>query len=644
MESPTSSTPRTRTYACSLCARRKVRCDKTDPCSNCAKAQAKCVYVAPPLARPRKRPADHELRSRLDEYEALLAKHGIDFGPPSHVWIQSGLEQLVPAPDASERATPTAPSTKLQADLAEERPELRHPPIQTFAGNGLTPFPQSSRGTNGSPLQSLFQSRASLPDVRQLHPEPIHIFKLWHIFIDKVNPLTKIVHVPTLQQRILDVIFDLSAIQQPLQAMMFAIYTLTITTLSAEECDKLFGETRSVLLQRYKTATLQSLMAADLFVTRDLEVLQALTLFLLADPLSDLTCTLAAVAVRLALQMGEQEHDVPKLSVFEREMRIRLFWQLRRLDACVQPKTATASHPYIRCAFGDMRLPLNVNDSELHLDMTEFPLEHTGPTEMLFVLLRYETIHWLRTSAIVAQIFKSPRDSRVPALKEKAVAELWKVLQEKYLNRCDMRIPLHALSVLTTKLAIARIRFKASHPRLGLAHLPEIQEEHDLIFETGLQLLELGHEIQHHPHFAPPLLWRMTTHSRPSADAYIYVISELRRRCSGDRVADAWRVVERLFDEHLELTAGADNHRQFYLAFGDLTLEAWDARRAELFDSEMEREAAPEPPFIQRLRATRAQRELADASISLADASVDCHVNTEAEVGWENWSDVFQLV
>ncbi len=32
-----------------------------------------------------------------------------------------------------------------------------------------------------------------------LWPDPAQVFRLWQIYLDKVNPLTKIIHVPTLQ-------------------------------------------------------------------------------------------------------------------------------------------------------------------------------------------------------------------------------------------------------------------------------------------------------------------------------------------------------------------------------------------------------------------------------------------------------------
>ncbi len=66
-------------YACSLCARRKVKCDKGDPCSNCLKAQAQCIYETPTPHRPRKRAADEDLLARLALYEDLMRKYNVDF-------------------------------------------------------------------------------------------------------------------------------------------------------------------------------------------------------------------------------------------------------------------------------------------------------------------------------------------------------------------------------------------------------------------------------------------------------------------------------------------------------------------------------------------------------------------------------------
>jgi hypothetical protein len=113
-----------------------------------------------------------------------------------------------------------------------------------------------------------------------LHPSPIHIFKLWQFFLDGFNPLTKSIHVPTVQQRILDATSDLASVSRELEALMFAIYCAALMTLTDEEAVKSFGETKTKLLDRYRNCARQALMNAGVLKTSELVVLQAFLIFL----------------------------------------------------------------------------------------------------------------------------------------------------------------------------------------------------------------------------------------------------------------------------------------------------------------------------------------------------------------------------
>lgn len=84
-----------RKHACTICARRKVKCDKIDPCSNCQKAGTQCSYEAPAPPKPRKRAADEDLLAKLAVYEDLMRKNGVDFTQAANVWKSSGLEAKV---------------------------------------------------------------------------------------------------------------------------------------------------------------------------------------------------------------------------------------------------------------------------------------------------------------------------------------------------------------------------------------------------------------------------------------------------------------------------------------------------------------------------------------------------------------------
>jgi hypothetical protein len=86
--------------------------------------------------------------------------------------------------------------------------------------------------------------------------------------------------------------------------------------------------------------------------------------------------------------MGRQLDVIEQnMAIFEKEMRIRLWWQLRRL-ADRSLTTGRSSFKPQLADLGDIRLPLNVNDADLHVGMTETPAESSGPTEMVCVLTR----------------------------------------------------------------------------------------------------------------------------------------------------------------------------------------------------------------------------------------------------------------
>ena len=82
-------------YACTLCARRKIKCDKKEQCSNCTKSKGQCIYQATSIAqsqRHRKRPADEDLLSRVEKYEELLKQHNIAFTDDDR-WIPSSFQE-----------------------------------------------------------------------------------------------------------------------------------------------------------------------------------------------------------------------------------------------------------------------------------------------------------------------------------------------------------------------------------------------------------------------------------------------------------------------------------------------------------------------------------------------------------------------
>lgn len=120
-------------------------------------------------------------------------------------------------------------------------------------------------------------------DLKALHPQPIHIFRLWQQYLDNVNPLIKILHGPTFQLQVLEASTDLENISKDMEALLFSIYSLAITSISDAHCKDVFGDERSSLLAKYQYGAQQALLNAEFLRPSTLAVLQALLLYLVSN-------------------------------------------------------------------------------------------------------------------------------------------------------------------------------------------------------------------------------------------------------------------------------------------------------------------------------------------------------------------------
>lgn len=129
----------------------------------------------------------------------------------------------------------------------------------------------------------LFCGTVPAKALQRFHPDPVQIFHLWQIFLEGVNPLTKMVHAPTLQQRILEAASDLDAVSRELEALMFAIYYAALMPMHEAEALKIFNAPKKDLLSRYRACAEQALVNARVLGTSDLRVLQAFVIFLVSS-------------------------------------------------------------------------------------------------------------------------------------------------------------------------------------------------------------------------------------------------------------------------------------------------------------------------------------------------------------------------
>lgn len=126
----------------------------------------------------------------------------------------------------------------------------------------------------------LFGTRKSAVELSTLHPDPVQIFKLWQIYLENVDPLLKVTHTPSLQGRIIEAVADLRSVNPTLQALMFSIYSMSVMSVTADECQIAFGSSKEGLLAKYQFACQQALLDCGYLRTGDRDCLTALYLFL----------------------------------------------------------------------------------------------------------------------------------------------------------------------------------------------------------------------------------------------------------------------------------------------------------------------------------------------------------------------------
>jgi hypothetical protein len=122
--------------------------------------------------------------------------------------------------------------------------------------------------------------RKTAVDVSTIHPEPVHIFRLWQIYLDNVNPLLKVVHTPSMQGRIIEAVSNMANVKPPLEALMFGIYCMSILSISRDDCQAVFGSSRDDLLTRYQFGCHQALLNCGFLRSTDRDCLTALYLYL----------------------------------------------------------------------------------------------------------------------------------------------------------------------------------------------------------------------------------------------------------------------------------------------------------------------------------------------------------------------------
>lgn len=597
----TSSSKPRRVLACVLCQHRKIKCDRNHPCSHCVKSRVECIPATQLPRQRRRRFPERVLLDRLREYEDLLRQNNIKF-EPLHKESTAGNEscQMKDHNDSNDEQLKTAganassPWQAINFERAYGTTNIWHAMSQEFRephnhgdseDDDVREVDVKSVWDHMSENDNfLFGSRVTTVDISTFHPEPVQIFRLWQIYLDNVDPLLKVTHTPSLQGLIIEAASNVRNIKPRLEALMFGIYCMSISSLSSEDCQPMFNSSKKDLLTRYHFGCQQGLLNSGFLRNRDdRNSLTALFFYLLSirsNSVPQSLSSMLAVAIRIAQRLGcHNESVLSQLNPLEAELRRRLWWSLvlydSRMGELADSKTTILNPTW------DCKILLNVSDSDFHLVMKDPPKVQGKPTEAIFTVLRSEVGNYIRNTKFYLGFNDLPikpaaKDMQYdPTTGESELADLEKLVEEKYLKFCDPENPVHFMAIWMTRMSLAKWHLVEHWHFSGKNRSSKIGLVREATVAYALNLLECDTRLMSSP-LAKGFTW-MTNMYFPFP-AYFQIVQNLKQRPLSQQAEHAWQIMTANYEVRFRTIIDDQIPEPFFKIFAKIILLAWEVR------------------------------------------------------------------
>lgn len=319
---------------------------------------------------------------------------------------------------------------------------------------------------------------------------------------------------------------------------------------------------------------------------------------------------MVAVAIRIAQRMGmqyESSYNTPVCKPLEAEMRRRLWWSLvlfdDRICGIVGQEKSTSLSPIWDC-----RSPLQVNDFEMQA-ATKKPLakHDTSATEALFVVVRSELANFVRNSAShLAILGYNPSADKISQANDEdgGLKVLETMIETQYLVHCNPEVPLHFMTIWTTRSFFARSRLMEhyfTHAKSAPEQLTNAQRSK--AHGYALRMLECDTQLRTSP-LTKGYIWLVEAVYSPVL-AYFHILNGLTKRPDEEHADKAWSA---MCDNYMALVNGPKHHRtriMFALKYSRITLQTWEAR--EKLRRQQNRPSEPPPRLVLDARISTMQ-------------------------------------
>ena len=298
-----------------------------------------------------------------------------------------------------------------------------------------------------------------------------------------------------------------------------------------------FASSKTDLCSRYRLGLEHALAKADFLNNPDLVLVQAFGLFLCLvrrDDSPRFVWMMTGLLVRMAQYLGLQRDGsrFAHLSPFEIEMRRRTWWTVCMLDARAAQDQGTDLT--ITSGSFDTRIPLNINDADIHVESKQTPIERHGVTDSTFprIIAEMTNIQIQMTAGI---------NDGVEGLEDqhRRLNQIYENLQLQYLQYSTQS----ADTVYWIAVAVARITMGKM---MLLTFLPVLSPSPDTylsdelrckLFISAMEIAEYNHELNAKQTCRQ---WRWAYQTYTHWYAIVYLLIEVSQRSWSCLVERAW--------------------------------------------------------------------------------------------------------